>query len=1115
MPTALQATPEKRTYNRWVANETMEDFALRFTARRARRWTYARVANTAIGSISFLALEAIGAALTLTYGFDIAIVAIMVVGALLFLTGLPISYYAARYGVDIDLLTRGAGFGYIGSTVTSLIYASFTFIFFALEAAILALALDFLFGLPIFLGYVVSALVVIPLVVNGFSKISAFQTWTQPLWVILHILPFVFLAFVGYDLDAWTAFEGTEPLQGTATLLMFGAASGVIFSLVAQIGEQVDFLRFLPEPSSPAGRRKWWVALLIAGPGWSVLGVLKMVAGSYLAVMVLQQTASVVDAADPTHMYFTAFSQVIANPTTVMVLTGLFVVLSQLKINVTNAYAGSIAWSNFFSRLTHSHPGRVVWLVFNVGIALMLMELGVFEGLEQVLRLYSHVAVAWIGALVADLVVNKPLGLSPKGIEFRRAHLYDINPVGIGAMLLACILSLTAVTGIFGPVLQAFSTFVALGSAFVCAVAIAIATRGRFYIARPAPEPAQHGLQTCAVCDFRFDPEDMTHCPFHAGAICSLCCTLDSNCQDGCKPHARLAVNVSNALHRYLPGDIAKMALSRFSRFVFFTGLIGGIFGITFLLINSLRNTENFSAALTVIYGIALIVIGVSVWMFLLINESQRNAVAETNRQTDRLLREIRAHERTDKALQDAKEKAEAANLAKTRYMTGLSHELRTPLNAIYGFAQILEKDPTVPVHRRESVTTIRRSSEHLAGLIEGLLDISRIEAGRLEIMRDRINLSMFLKQVTSIFEEEARAKGIAFHLETSGRFPTLVASDEKRLRQILINLLSNALRYTREGQVRLSVTYRNEVALIAVSDTGVGIDPAFLPQIWKPFERERSNDAKGSGLGLTITKLLVEILGGEITVDSIPGKGSTFQVRLMLPSLSAESIQTSQIDRNARTLPVIGYRGPRKTIMVVDDDLNHLALVASVLEPLGFSVVVAGSAQLALEMLRDIAPDLFVLDIDMPGQDGWSLAKQLRSGDLVGVPIVIISGHANLAEAPERRLTLYDAFITKPYNLDDLVVRLADLLKIDLELANETRVSSDIAALPPSRDALQELIELAKDGNASAVRAQLAIFDETAAMPEALLHMLRGRLSAYDLPGIVLLLEDAKHDAA
>ncbi|MEL6682905.1 MAG: ATP-binding protein [Pseudomonadota bacterium] len=1112
MATALQATPEKRTYNRWVANETMEDFALRFTARRARRWSYARVANTAIGSISFLALEAIGAALTLTYGFDIAIVAIMVVGALLFLTSLPISYYAARYGVDIDLLTRGAGFGYIGSTITSLIYASFTFIFFALEAAILALALDFLFGLPIFLGYIVSALVVIPLVINGFSKISAFQTWTQPLWALLHILPFALLAFVGYDLEAWTAFEGKEPLERTSTILMFGAASGVIFSLAAQIGEQVDFLRFLPEPKTAQDRRKWWAALIVAGPGWSVLGVLKMVAGSYLAALVVRETGSFEDASDPTHMYSLAFGQVMTNPMLVMVLTGVFVVLSQLKINVTNAYAGSIAWSNFFSRLTHSHPGRVVWLVFNVGIAIMLMELGVFEGLEQVLRLYSHVAVAWIGALVADLVVNKPLGLSPKGIEFRRAHLYDINPVGIGSMTLACILSLTAVAGGFGETMQAFSTFITLGSAFVFAVMIAFATKGKYYIARAPVVPNLKGLYTCSVCDFRFDAEDMTHCPFHSGPICSLCCTLDSNCQDSCKPHARLSVNISNLLYRYLPDELAAMALSRLSRFLLYTSLTGGVFGVTFLLIHSLRNTENFSAALTVIYGIALIIIGVSVWMFLLINESHSSAVAETNRQTDRLLREIRAHERTDKALQAAKEKAEAANLAKTRYMTGLSHELRTPLNAIYGFAQILEKDPTIPAHRQDSVTTIRRSSEHLAGLIEGLLDIARIEAGRLEIMRDRINLRMFTQQVTSIFEEEARSKGIKFTVKTEGKFPTWVTFDEKRLRQILINLLSNALRYTSSGEVKLTVAYRNEVALITVSDTGVGIDPDFLPKIWKPFERAKHDHTKGSGLGLTITKLLVEILGGDIEVESELGQGSTFRIKLMLPSISPDSVRTADIGESSKTLMVRGYKGARKSIMVVDDDLNHLALVTHVLEPLGFAVLVADSAELALSMLSDFQPDLFVLDIDMPGQDGWSFARQLRNDALSHVPIVMISGHANAAESPQSGLARYDAFISKPYNLDDLVLRLADLLKIDLVL--DTDVLEGPLA-PFSQAAFAKSIEFAKNGQASALRRQIADLVKSETLPPDILRTIQTKLSDFDLPGIVSLLEELEHDNA
>ena len=173
----------RRQYNQWVANQTLEDFALRFTAERARKWSPLRVGHTALAAISFLALEAIGGAITLNYGFTNAALAILVVGALIFLTGLPISYYAAKYGVDIDLLTRGAGFGYIGSTVTSLIYASFTFIFFAIEAVILATALEMCFGIPRPIGYLISAVAIIPLVTYGITLISRFQLWTQPIWV--------------------------------------------------------------------------------------------------------------------------------------------------------------------------------------------------------------------------------------------------------------------------------------------------------------------------------------------------------------------------------------------------------------------------------------------------------------------------------------------------------------------------------------------------------------------------------------------------------------------------------------------------------------------------------------------------------------------------------------------------------------------------------------------------------------------------------------------------------------------------------------------------------------------------------------------------------------------
>ena len=200
----------RRNYNQWVANQTLEDYALRFTAKSARKWSSARVANTAIGAVSFLALEAIGGSIAINYGFVNATAAILIVGALIFLTSIPIAYYASSYGVDIDLLTRGAGFGYIGSTITSLIYASFTFLFFAIEAAIMSLALEMCFGVPLFIGYIISSLVVIPLVTHGITLISRFQAWTQPFWLFLHLLPFAFIAiYAPRSFGEWTQFRGT------------------------------------------------------------------------------------------------------------------------------------------------------------------------------------------------------------------------------------------------------------------------------------------------------------------------------------------------------------------------------------------------------------------------------------------------------------------------------------------------------------------------------------------------------------------------------------------------------------------------------------------------------------------------------------------------------------------------------------------------------------------------------------------------------------------------------------------------------------------------------------------------------------------------------------------
>src|SRR5205814_886800 len=187
-------------------------------------------------------------------------------------------------------------------------------------------------------------------------------------------------------------------------------------------------------------------------------------------------------------------------------------------------------------------------------IAFMLMEMNVFQALGDVLGLYSNVAIAWMMAVVADLVINKPLGLSPPGIEFKRAHLYDVNPVGVGAMALASALSIPAHLGVFGPTAQAFSALIALGTAFVAAPAIAWITKGRYYIARPAHDDGRPlAVKRCVICERDYEGPDMAHCPAYQGPICSLCCTLDARCGDLCKPHASLSAQWSGVLRWMLP----------------------------------------------------------------------------------------------------------------------------------------------------------------------------------------------------------------------------------------------------------------------------------------------------------------------------------------------------------------------------------------------------------------------------------------------------------------------------------------------------------------------------------------------------------------------------------
>ncbi|MGX1108646.1 MULTISPECIES: hybrid sensor histidine kinase/response regulator [Bradyrhizobium] len=1071
----------RRQYNQWVANQTLEDYALRFTAKSARRWSAARVANTALGAISFLALEAIGGTITLNYGAMNASAAILVVSVIIFLCGLPIAYHAAKSGIDIDLLTRGAGFGYIGSTITSLIYASFTFIFFAIEAVILASALDMCFGIPRPIGYLISAVVIIPLVIYGITLISRFQLWTQPLWVILHIMPFAAIAWANpHSFTEWRKFAGDhgDP-AGNLDLLLFGTAASVVFALVAQIGEQVDFLRFLPRDRRTS-RKAWWIALLSAGPGWIVLGALKLLAGSFLAFFALSHGVSAEHAAEPANMYLEAFRYVLSQPDLAMALTGTFVILSQVKINVTNAYAGSIAWSNFFSRLTHSHPGRVVWLVFNVVVALLLMEIGVYKALEQTLALYSNVAIAWVGALVADLVINKPLGLRPQHIEFKRAHLCDINPVGVGAMTIATVVSISAFYGLFGPTAKALSAFVALAVAFVTAPLIAWATDGKYYIARK-PKRSWQNIESiqCCICEHAFEPEDMASCPAYAGPICSLCCSLDARCHDLCKPHGRIGAQVSDALGKVMPQPIYARINSQLGHylgvFAVSAGLVAIVLGLIYLQTTAaVHANELLADVLWKVFFALTLIIGVVAWLFVLAQQSRRAAEAETRRQTTLLIQEIDAHKRTDAELQRAKEVAESANLAKSRYVVGLSHELRSPLNAISGYAQLLEQDDSLQVRPREQVRVVRRSADHLSGLIDGILDISKIEAGRLYLSRDEVRLNDFLEQLVGMFRLQAAAKGIDFVFKRPAVLPVVVYADEKRLRQILINLLSNAIKFTQSGQVLFVVHYRSPVAEFEVIDTGPGIQPDDLERIFAPFERGAlgvTQPQTGTGLGLTISRLLAGVMGGDIKVLSTVGSGSTFRVKLLLSEVTNPR-RDAPVDA-----PVYGYHGPRKTILITDDDPTHRDLLREILTPLGFILLSAPDGPGCLALAQHCRPDLFLLDISMAGMDGWTVAETLRAEGHHQARILMISASALEAHGAPLAQPFHDGYLMKPIDIPRLLETIRQLLKIEwqyeAEPASPPQWKPESGSRPPVKY-VEELISLGQLGYVRAIQLKL-----------------------------------------
>jgi signal transduction histidine kinase/purine-cytosine permease-like protein len=927
----MKIVKDRRDYNTWVAAETLEDYALRFAPKSFRKWSEWLVANTAIGGLSFLALEAIGGSLAISYGFANSFWAILVVGSIIFLTGLPIAYYAAKYNVDIDLLTRGAGFGYIGSTITSLIYASFTFIFFAIEAAVMAQAVELYFHTPLAIGYVICSLVIIPLVFFGVTLINQLQLWTQPIWFTLMVLPYACVLYKEPDaFSSWIHFAG-ESGSSAFDPLLFGAAATVSFSLIPQIGEQVDYLRFLPDKQeNHAG--KWWLAVILAGPGWIFLGCAKQLGGAFLASLAIGHGVSFAKANEPTQMYWVGFEYVFSNPDVVLAVTIFFVILSQVKINVTNAYAGSLAWSNFFSRLTHSHPGRVVWLMFNVSIALLLMELGVFSTLEAVLGLYSNVAIAWVGALVADLVINKPLGLSPPYIEFKRAHLYNFNPVGCGSMLISSFISMAAFVGVFGAVAKAFASFIALGLAFVLAPAIAILTQGKYYLAREDSYSKETHAINCCICNQEYEPQDMAFCPVYSDSICSLCCSLDVRCHDACKTISACEIEPSlitesaqTGLNKFLQNKLSPQLGARLLKYLAISlslsGLVGTILGLVYYQQAvgqpnlSALTAQQLAATLIEVYAFFMVLIGIGSWWLVLTQESRQLAQEELDKQYLQLQQEVEERQLAEVRLQEKAQQLEQtlhnlqqaeAHLIQTEKMAalgglvaGIAHEVNTPIGVGVTAASLLV-EKAIAFSNLFKSGTIKRSD------LEKFLDIaqqsSRLTLTNLERAAQMIQsfkqvavdqsseskrafkLKAYLEEV--LLQLSPKLKVSKHTVEVKGDPYLTLNSYPGAFSQIVTNLVMNSLlhAYQPDQQGRITLVFRQteEQIIFEYSDDGQGIPSEDLSKIFEPFFTTKRGQG-GSGLGLHIVYNLVsQKLGGTIQCESQPGIGTKFVIKLL-----------------------------------------------------------------------------------------------------------------------------------------------------------------------------------------------------------------------------------------